>query len=99
MRQSQVLLKPILTEKANAQQESLRCYAFKVANGANKLEIKAAVESFYGVTVVEVNTLRVPAKTKVRQSKTGLMKGRKQGYKKAIVKVAENETIDLYEGY
>jgi large subunit ribosomal protein L23 len=99
MRQSQVLIKPILTEKANAQQDSLRNYAFKVANGANKLEIKAAIESFYGVTVLEVNTLRVPAKTKIRQSKSGLMKGRKQGYKKAIVKIAENETIDLYEGY
>jgi large subunit ribosomal protein L23 len=99
MKQSDILLKPILTEKANAQQETFRNYTFKVGKEANKLEIKAAIESFYGVTVLEVNTLRVPAKTRVRQSKTGLMRGRKQGYKKAIVKLAENQTIDLYEGY
>lgn len=99
MKLEDILLKPILTEKANAQQDKFRNYTFKVGKEANKLEIKAAVESFYGVTVLEVNTLRVPAKTRVRQSKTGLMRGRKQGYKKAIVKLAENQTIDLYEGY
>ncbi|HQV06647.1 MAG TPA: 50S ribosomal protein L23, partial [Chitinophagaceae bacterium] len=49
MNLSDVLLKPILTEKANAQQESLQRYAFKVAKKANKLEIKKAVEQFYGV--------------------------------------------------
>jgi large subunit ribosomal protein L23 len=98
MRASQILVKPILTEKANAQQDSLRSYTFKVAQAANKLEIKSAIEAFYGVKVEEVNTLRVPAKSKVRQTKSGLLKGRKQGYKKAIVKLAENEVIDLYEG-
>ena len=46
MRQSEVLIKPILTEKANAQQDSLRRYAFKVNRKANKLEIKKAVEKF-----------------------------------------------------
>ena len=62
MRLSEVLIKPILTEKANAQQESLRRYAFKVARKANKLEIKKAVEAFYGVSVVDVNTAVVPGK-------------------------------------
>ncbi|NDE79285.1 MAG: 50S ribosomal protein L23, partial [Chitinophagaceae bacterium] len=56
MKLSEVLIKPILTEKANAQQEKLRRFAFKVARKANKLEIKKAVESFYGVTVTNVNT-------------------------------------------
>ena len=50
MKLSEVLIKPILTEKANAQQEKLSRYAFKVARKANKLEIKKAVEEFYGVT-------------------------------------------------
>ena len=96
MQLSEVLIKPILTEKANAQQEKLRRYAFKVARKANKLEIKKAVESFYGVTVTGVNTSVVPAKDKSRFTKTGITKGRKSGYKKAFVTVAEGETIDLY---
>ena len=57
MKLSDVLIKPILSEKANAQQEKLRSYSFRVAREANKLEIKKAIEVFYGVTVVEVNTL------------------------------------------
>ena len=66
MKISEVLIKPILTEKANAQQEKLRRYAFKVARKANKLEIKKAVETFYGVTVTDVNTSVVPGKNKTR---------------------------------
>jgi large subunit ribosomal protein L23 len=96
MRLSEVLIKPILTEKANAQQESLRRYAFKVARKANKLEIKKAVETFYGVSVVDVNTAVVPGKNKTRYTKKGFTKGQKQAYKKALVTVAEGENIDLY---
>ncbi len=96
MKLSDILIKPILTEKANSQQEKLRCYAFRVARQANKLEIKKAVESFYGVNVVEVNTTVVPAKNKTRYTKAGFISGRKPGYKKALVKVAEGESIDLY---
>ena len=91
-----VLVKPILTEKANAQQDKLRRYAFKVNRKANKLEIKTAIEAFYGVTVTDVNTLVVPGKNKSRQTKTGLVQGIKPSYKKAFVTVAEGETIDLY---
>lgn len=96
MKLSEVLIKPILTEKANAQQESLRRFAFKVARKANKLEIKKAVESFYGVTVVDVNTAVVPGKNKTRFTKAGFIKGRKPAFKKALVTVADGETIDLY---
>jgi len=56
MKLSEVLVKPIVSEKANAQQEKMRRYAFRVARKANKLEIKKAVEEFYGVTVIDVNT-------------------------------------------
>ncbi len=96
MKPSEVLIKPILTEKANSQQEKLRRYAFKVARKANKLEIKKAVESFYGVTVTEVNTAVVPGKNKTRFTKGGFVSGRKPAYKKAMVTVADGETIDLY---
>ena len=96
MKLSEVLVKPILTEKANAQQEKLRRYAFRVSKDANKLEIKKAVEGFYGVTVTNVNTVVVPGKNKTRYTKAGFIKGRKSSYKKALVTVAEGETIDLY---
>jgi large subunit ribosomal protein L23 len=93
---SEVLIKPILTEKANAQQEKLRRYAFKVNRKANKLEIKKAIQEFYGVTVIDVNTAVVPGKSKTRFTKAGYIKGQKPAYKKALVTVAEGESIDLY---
>ncbi len=96
MNPSDVLIKPILTEKANAQQDTLRRYAFKVARKANKLEIKKAIESFYGVTVTNVNTSVSPGKNKSRFTKAGVLSGRKPAYKKAYVTVAEGENIDLY---
>jgi len=96
MKLSEVLIKPILTEKANGQQDKLRRYAFKVARQANKLEIKKAVQEFYGVTIVDVNTAVVPGKNKTRYTKAGLVKGRKPSFKKAMVTVAEGETIDMY---
>jgi len=96
MKLTEILIKPILTEKANAQQEKLSRYAFKVNRRANKLEIKTAVEQFYGVNVVDVNTLVVPGKSKTRSTKSGIISGVKSGYKKALVTVAEGETIDLY---
>jgi large subunit ribosomal protein L23 len=96
MQLAEVLIKPILTEKANAQQEKLKRYAFKVSRKANKLEIKKAVEDFYGVSVVDVNTLVVPGKNKTKFTKAGFVKGVKPAYKKALVTIAEGETIDLY---
>lgn len=96
MKLSDVLIKPILSEKANAQQEKLRRYAFRVARKANKLEIKKAVENFYGVSVVEVNTAVAPGKSKSRFTKAGVISGQKPAYKKAFVTVAEGESIDMY---
>jgi len=96
MKLTEILIKPILTEKANAQQDKLSRYAFKVNRRANKLEIKTAVEQFYGVNVVDVNTLVVPGKCKTRSTKSGIISGVKSGYKKALVTVAEGESIDLY---
>jgi len=96
MKLSEVLVKPILTEKANSQQDKLRRYAFRVNRKANKLEIKKAVEDFYGVNVIDVNTSVVPGKNKTRFTKAGYVQGRKPAYKKAMITVSEGETIDLY---
>ncbi len=96
MRLAEVLAKPILTEKANAQQDKLRRYAFKVARKANKLEIKKAIQEFYGITVIAVNTSVLQGKNKTRYTKAGFVKGQKPSYKKAMVTVAEGDTLDIY---
>ncbi len=71
-------------------------YTFIVDRKANKLEIKKAVEDFYGVQVENVNTSVSPSKLKEKYTKAGFIVGRKPAKKKAIVTVAEGETIDLY---
>jgi len=96
MKLSAVLVKPIVTEKSNKLSDNSRTYAFRVDRKANKLEVKKAVQEFYGVTVIEVNTVVVPGKAKSKFTKAGFISGRKPAYKKAYVKVAEGETIDLY---
>lgn len=96
MKPSDVLIKPILSEKANKQAEKSNRYAFVVNRKANKLEIKKAVEQFYGVQVQDVNTLVMPSKQKAKYTKAGFLVGRKPAKKKAVVTVAEGETIDLY---
>lgn len=92
-----VLIKPLVTEKVSALNEKGK-YGFVVANNANKVEIKKAVEKTYGVSVETVNTMRYAGKTKSRYTKTGVVSGRKPSYKKAVVTVAEGEVIDFYSG-
>jgi large subunit ribosomal protein L23 len=96
MKLSEVLVKPIVTEKSNKLSDKSRTYAFRIDRRANKLEVKKAIEDFYGVTVMEVNTVVVPGKAKSKFTKAGFISGRKPSYKKAYVKVAEGEIIDLY---
>jgi len=96
MKLTDVLVKPVLTEKANGQMEKAQRYSFVVDRKANKLEVKKAVESFYNVKVVDVNTAVVPGKHKSRFTKAGVIQGMKPAYKKAIVTVAEGDSIDLF---
>lgn len=97
MKLADILIRPVLTEKANNLSEKSGRYTFVVARKANKLEIKSAIESFYGVDVEKVNTLVVPGKAKSRHTKTGTLSGRKPAYKKAIITVADGENIDIFE--
>ena len=69
MKPSDILIKPILSEKANKLSEKQNRYSFVVDKKANKLEIKKAVELFYGVQVSEVNTIVVPSKAKSKYTK------------------------------
>ena len=91
-----ILHKPIVTEKLTAQGEKLNRYGFEVDKRANKLQIKKAVETMYGVTVDSVNTLIVGGKSKNRYTKAGFIQGRSSTYKKAIVTVAKDDKIDFY---
>lgn len=96
MKPSDVLIKPVLSEKANKQAEKMNRFTFIVDRKANKLEIKKAVELFYGVQVDMVNTQVVPSKLKAKYTKAGFIVGRKPAKKKAIVTIAEGDTIDVY---
>jgi large subunit ribosomal protein L23 len=96
MKLADVLVKPVISEKSNKLSEKRNVYAFRVGRKSNKLEIKKAVEEFYGVSVVNVNTVVVPSKAKSRFTKAGVISGRKPAYKKAYVTIAEGENIDLY---
>ncbi len=91
-----ILLKPIVTEKMTIQGESLNRYGFIVDKHANKIQIKNVVEEMYGVNVVSVNTMLYPGKRKSRYTKTGIINGKTNAYKKAIVTLAEGDTIDFY---
>ena len=91
-----IIIKPVITEKMTAMGEDLNRYGFIVNRKANKLQIKKAVEDLYGVEVVAVNTMTYRGKTKSRFTKTGIITGKTASYKKAIITVAEGETIDFY---
>jgi len=92
-----IIIKPIVTEKMTAITGKFpNRFGFRVVPNANKLEIKKAVEDMYQVTVVDVNTMRRSGKFKSRYTKAGIVKGRQDAYKKAIVTLREGETIDFY---
>lgn len=92
----EILIKPILTEKMTAQGEKLNRYGFIVDPRANKYQIRAAVEQMYDVKVETVNTIKYMGKFKSRYTKDGLLSGRTNNFKKAIVTLKEGDKIDFY---
>ena len=92
MNKWEIIKGPIITEKSNDLLEKENKYTFKVALEANKVEIKQAIEAIYKVKVVDIATVRVlPKKRRV-----GKYEGYRSAYKKAIVKLAENDKIDAF---
>lgn len=89
-----VLIRPIVTEKSTTWLGSDRTYAFEVGTAANKIQIKKAVESFYGVDVDEVRTVNVRGKVK----RFGRRFGKRKNWKKAYVTVSEGHSIPIFEG-
>ena len=92
----EILIKPILTEKMTVQGEKLNRYGFIVDPKANKSQIRTAVEQLYDVTVTDVNTIRYMGKAKSRYTKAGMLTGRADNFKKAIVTLKEGDKIDFY---
>ena len=91
-----IKITPIVTEKANAISEKTNRFSFKVSPDANKHQIKDAVEKLYDVKVVDVSTMNYDGKKKMRYTKRGIQRGKVSAFKKAIVTLAEGQTIDFY---
>lgn len=88
-----ILRRPIITEKSTIATEASNTYVFEVGRDANKLQIKEAVEKYFGVKVLNVRTLIVRGKTK----RFGRFFGKRSNWKKAYVKLAEGDTLNFYE--
>ena len=93
MNHADVLIRPVVTEKSTVQNESGK-YVFRVAKLANKHEISAAVEWAFDVKVISVNVLNIRGKMK----RYGGRPSKRPDWKKAIVKLAEGDSIQLFEG-
>ena len=87
---------PVVTEKANAVSDRTNRYTFMVSPDANKFQIKDAVEKLYDVKVVGVSTMNYDGKKKQRYTRSGLLRGKVAAFKKAVVTLAEGQTIDFY---
>jgi len=92
-----VLRRPIVTEKSNFQNSTLQQYVFEVSRDATKGLVKDAVETLFDVDVVRVNMINSPAKRSMRWRSRRTSVRRSQ-YKKAIVTLAEGNTIEIFEG-
>jgi large subunit ribosomal protein L23 len=89
-----VIKRPLVTEKSNIGREEQNVVTFAVAPAANKLEIRRAVEELFKVRVLNVRTMRMPRKKR----RVGRFEGRKPEWKKAIVRLAEGDQIEFFEG-
>jgi len=90
----EVIRKPLVTEKSNITREEDNVVTLAVDPRANKHEIARAVEELFDVSVIEVHTMRMPRKTR----RVGKFMGRKPEWKKAMVRLAEGQSIEFFEG-
>ena len=92
-----VLRRPLVTEKTNYQSSKLRQYTFEVPVSANKMQIKDAVETLFEVSVERVNVIILPPK-RTRRARSRRLRVRRSAMKKAIVTLAEGQSIDVFQG-
>lgn len=91
-----ILIKPLISEKAEELSNKRNNYTFVVDKKANKLEIRQAIEDMFKVNVIAVNTAIMPAKAKSRGTRAGYVKGRVASFKKAVITLAEGDKIDFF---
>lgn len=91
-----ILIRPVISEKANGVSETRNRYTFLVDVKANKSEIKHAIQQTYGVKVTKVNTLISAPVVKTKFTKSGLQVGKSNKLKKAMVDIKEGQTIDVF---
>lgn len=92
-----ILRRPLVTEKSSYQSGALNQFSFIVTDSATRTQIKDAIETLYDVNVERVNIINVPAK-RSRRLRSRRLSIRKQGFKKAIVTLADGETLPIFEG-
>jgi large subunit ribosomal protein L23 len=90
----EVIVRPVITEKSTEQLDRNHAYTFVVARDANKHEIAKAVETLFNVKVTDVRTMQYRGK----QRRVGMSIGRRANWKKAVVKLREGDTIEIFEG-
>lgn len=93
----EIILEPILTEKALRLKDELNQYIFKVKNNANKIEIKQALEKRFEVNVKDVRVINVSGKARQRFTKTGRVSGYTSSFKKAVITLKEGSKLDFLE--
>jgi large subunit ribosomal protein L23 len=91
-----ILERPIISEKMNQLSEKFQRYGFIVNKKANKIQIRKAVEELYNVEVVAVNTMNYSGKSKTRGTKSGFISGSTGAFKKAVITLADGQSIDFY---
>jgi len=94
---TQIVLRPVISEKSMDQSNSSK-YTFAVADDANKMQIKAAVEELFKVTVLSVNVMNTKRKEKSRNRRRGRQVGYTTPWKKAVVTVKAGDSIEFFEG-
>jgi len=90
----EIIRKPLVTEKTNIAREEGNVVTLAVDPRASKHDVRRAVEALFSVNVLEVRTMRMPRKTR----RVGKFAGRKPEWKKALVRLAEGQTIEFFEG-
>ena len=97
MKKSQILIRPIFTEKIARLSETENKYAFEVSTSANKIEIKNEIEKKFDVKVLSVGTMVQRGKIRQQLTRAGRFYGRRPDWKKAIITLAEGDKIELFE--
>jgi large subunit ribosomal protein L23 len=91
-----ILIKPLITEKMQRITDKTKQYGFVVNRHSTKPEIIAALETMYDVKIEGISTMVYNGKVKTRNTKRGLITGKKSAFKKAIVTLQEGQEIDFY---